>query len=827
MPHHPGDDRLIHLALVRQEGSHDRRKKSVPPAPRPDRGGRGAFSQALGAQIKILEEEAAAQSAVTPGIKPHLVFRVPVAPNTSAASLAKPMEAVGIRVLNVEPDGAIIAFHGDANLADFKKALRSYRAGPKINPATHAPYASTKWDVFEIIEVDQMRSLSRNDRIGRRLASEIGADASAVDNDKLYIVDVELWHAGSKPFAREALKELEQLIAHQVRQGERLRDRFLGDLYCLARISVFGPKLRSLLEMQVVAEVDLPPAPAINATLAGKATKRDFPTPPPPPEGGPSVCILDSGVTSNHPLLSSNIGHTAAIMTDDPTPVDVRGHGTKVAGIAVYGDVLAAYNAGEFSSPITLYSARVLNSDGRFDDEELHITQIRTAIETFAKPPYKCRVFNLSVGSELPVLTVPNARQTQWAEDLDTLARELRVLLVVAAGNHMLDEATNAEEAELVLSGYPDFLFERGAALSDPATAAIAVTVGGLAEHEAPESWDGEDQTEEIDRPVARRDQPTPSTRIGPGVNNSYKPDFVAHGGNSALRGSGPLNHLIRSTMGYGVLSFSHRPQSSMFAADVGTSFAAPKVARMAAMLWHRLKETEGFDPHPNLVRALLANSASVPQATRELITARKGEEFVARVCGYGVPDLELATHSGNRRVTLIASGELKIDGFYLYQVPITEEFLSAPGKKRIIVSLAFDPPVRRRRAKYLGVSMQPALFRGVSVESIIASNTPIPAEEKDDPARSIQGAHKCGLTPGPTDLASSTLHRCEWTMSRRGQDYGDTYYLLVKAVRNWAPPEITHQHFGLAVTLAADNAKLYASVRQRVQQRARMRGRE
>ena len=467
----------------------------------------------------------------------------------------------------------------------------------------------------------------------------------------------------------------------------------------------------------------------------------------------------------------------------------------------------------------------MLNGDGHYDNEHLHITQIRTAIEAFAKSPYNCRVFNLSIGSGLPVLADPNARQTQWAEDLDTLAREEKVLLVVAAGNHKLDEATNSKDAELVLSGYPDFLFQPGAALSDPATAAIAVTVGGLSEHEAPEIWEGEDHTEELDRPVARRGQPTPSTRIGPGINRSYKPDFVAHGGNSALRGTGALNHLISSTIGYGVLSLSHNPQSSLFAADVGTSFAAPMVARMAAIVWHLLKETEGSDPHPNLVRALLANSASVPQATSELITTKKGRNSVARVCGYGVPDLELATHSGNRRVTLIAAGELKIDSFYLYHVPITEEFLSAPGKKRVIVSVAFDPPVRRRRAKYLGVRMQTALFRGLEVQEIIAANTRSAADVRDDPAPAIKGAKRCKLKPGLTALASSTLHRSEWTMSRR-QDYGDTYYLLVKVVRDWAPTEITHQEFGLAVTLAADNPRLYASVQQRVQQRGRARGR-
>lgn len=221
-----------------------------------------------------------------------------------------------------------------------------------------------------------------------------------------------------------------------------------------------------------------------------------------------------------------------------------------------------------------------------------------------------------------------------------------------------------------------------------------------------------------------------------------------------------------------------------------------------------------------------MANSAVVPLPLAQLITANKGENYIRNVCGYGVPELELATHSGNRRVTMIASGDIKIDDFHLYEIPITEEFLSARGKKRIIVSLTFDPPVRRRRAKYLGVSMQTAIYRGISIERIIAANRPVPQEERDNPVPAIQGAHKCKTQPSSTDLASSTLHRSEWTMSRR-QDYGEAYYLVVKSARVWAPPGVTHQSFGLAVTLAADNDRLYSSMQQRVQVRARARGRQ
>lgn len=832
----------MHLALLRNEVNPDRRKQSAPPRATLDRGTREAFTKVLGGEITRLEHEVAAQPPVAPGIKPHLVFRVPVARDTSAVALVKPLKEVGIRVLNVDPDGAVIAFREDANLTDFKEALEICKAGPKINPKTQKPFGSTKWDIFEIIDAENMRCLTPADRIGPHLSSEIGPDGGSIDNQKLYILDIELWHSGSKDFAGKSLEELEQVIADEQKKDvaderkkdvdeerkkdEKVRDRFLGDLFCLARVSVYGPKLRKLLNLPVVAEIEFPPVPTLNATEVVNATRRDFPTPPMPPEGGPSVCILDTGVNSNHPLLANNIGYTDAIMTNDPSPADVRGHGTKVAGVAVYGDVLAAYRSGTFSSPITLYSARVLNSQGRFDDDVLLIKQIGTAIKTFADSPYNCRVFNLSLGGELPVLTGPNDRQTPWAEALDTLAREMKVLIVVAAGNHKLDEAATAAEAEQVLNEYPSFLFEPGASLGDPATAAIAVSVGGIAEHEAPELWDGEDQTDEIDRPVARKNQPTPSTRIGPGVNGAYKPDFVAFGGNSALRGFGSLNREISSSMGYGVFTLNHNFQVSLFAADVGTSFAAPRIARLAALVWHRLNEMGVEDAGPNLVRALLANSASVPPATQELITARKGKEFVAYVCGYGVPDLEFASHSGNRRVTMIDAGSIKIDTFHLYEVPITEEFLQAKGRKEVIVSLAFDPPVRRRRKKYLGVDMNLALIRGKTPEEIVAAYRSVTNEEKRTAPKSFQGSFKCPLNPGAKRLESSTLHRCSWSFSKKSRDYGDTYYLIVRADRNWAPKEITHQDFAVVVTLLADDENLYASVQQRIQPRARARGR-
>jgi hypothetical protein len=246
------------------------------------------------------------------------------------------------------------------------------------------------------------------------------------------------------------------------------------------------------------------------------------------------------------------------------------------------------------------------------------------------------------------------------------------------------------------------------------------------------------------------------------------------------------------------------------------------------------LRETLGEEPDPNLVRAVLAAAASIPASLRDKIEPLRNAEGVRHICGYGVVDDELALHSGDRRVTLVAQGRIAIDSFHLYEVPVVDEFRGAQGSKRIVVALAFDPPVRRRRAEYLGVEMNAILIRGKPVEEIVDAYRAVTREERNAARQeerilpaAFQAPFKCPLEPGPTVLSTSTLQRSEWTFRREGRDYGDSLYLLVRAERNWAPAEITHQDFGLAVALEADEPRLYNLVRQRVhvriQQRARV----
>jgi hypothetical protein len=165
--------------------------------------------------------------------------------------------------------------------------------------------------------------------------------------------------------------------------------------------------------------------------------------------------------------------------------------------------------------------------------------------------------------------------------------------------------------------------------------------------------------------------------------------------------------------------------------------------------------------------------------------------------------------------------------------VPVPAEFRQAVGPKRVIVSLAFDPLVRRRRAQYIGVEMNALLIRGKTSDQIVEAYRAVSREEREAAKKqkltipaAFKPPHKCPLAPGTTELESSTLQRSEWTFKKKVTKYGDSWYLLVKAERTWAPEEITEQDFGIAVTLEATEPRLYNLVNQRVQQRVQQRAR-
>lgn len=809
-----------HLHIVREVQAPRRRNPNRGGTKYPSRGDRSSFADELRAASARLIDEASGGTGPA-GIQPHLVFRVPLHEESSVDAMVEALGDFGLTVVAVESEQMIVAFHDEIELDQFRKTIDDYEKGPRVYKSGRVAKTSGL-DKLQAIEPDGMVLWGRADRVRTSLAEAIGDQGELIDTSALYTVDVELWYPG-RSAAIASIEDIRTLLA-AADEVSGLKDVYVAPGLALLRMQVTGTTLDALLEVDSVFGVDSPPRPSFDPSGPGLVTRDSFNLPSGPVTDGPSVCVLDTGVAGGHPMIAPNLGDAVSFIPEDDSPADDHSHGTKVCGQALYGDVRAHYLAGEFISPLVLFSAKVIGSNGEFDDHKLMISQLEDAVSQFSQPPYNCRVFNFSVGFKSPLLRAGNRKQGVLAESLDRLARKYRVLFVVSAGNHdeqarvLLDTGQPEDE-------YPGFLFCEEAGLCDPATAAIALSVGGLTERDSTE----DDGSEQIRVPLARSGQPAPMTRTGPGVNAAVKPDLTEFTGNSATV-MGALGRRFASDRELSVLCLSYQPSDGLFLYGNGTSLAAPRVARTAALLHHSLQQSLDFDVHPNLVRALLANSALIPAETASVCGA---VETTMRAVGYGRPDEGAALGSASDRVTLIAQDAIPIDYFHIYEIPVPNAFQQARGIRRMTVSLAFDPPVRGSRYDYLAVEMEYGVIRGRSIDDVFESCRHVrPGEKFVDLLGSIQGACKLDLKPAgmPQGLirrGRSTLQAATHTWQvRDSRDYGDSYWLVLKSKEQWPSGE-TAQDYAVAVTLQAEDERLYAQMRARVRERGRARVRQ
>jgi subtilisin family serine protease len=148
------------------------------------------------------------------------------------------------------------------------------------------------------------------------------------------------------------------------------------------------------------------------------------------------------------PSLKESIG-----VPDGLGTADIWGHGTRVAGIAAFGDLRECVSTNIFASPVRIVSAKVMNDQGQFDDTVTIPAQMQDAIRALHERG--CRVINIALG-DVHRIPYDGGRVSQWAATLDTLARELDVVIIVSAGNSAGgDRAPWGPQAEYITQTYP------------------------------------------------------------------------------------------------------------------------------------------------------------------------------------------------------------------------------------------------------------------------------------------------------------------------------------------------------------------------------------
>jgi hypothetical protein len=96
----------------------------------------------------------------------------------------------------------------------------------------------------------------------------------------------------------------------------------------------------------------------------------------------------------------------------------------------------------------------VVNDQGQFDDGATIPAQMHDAIRALCDQG--CRIVNIALG-DMHRIPYDGERVSQWTAVLDTLARELDIVIIVSAGNSAGgDRAPWGPQAEHMTQTYPD-----------------------------------------------------------------------------------------------------------------------------------------------------------------------------------------------------------------------------------------------------------------------------------------------------------------------------------------------------------------------------------
>ncbi|WP_245284829.1 S8 family peptidase [Bradyrhizobium sp. th.b2] len=694
--------------------------------------------------------------------------------------------------MSSDADRTLVLFASNEDMQDFRARLDAYQRGAPPGQK-HAPYNNF------VAGIESIGSVEPRDRIGSRFQEEGFADLNDFVPQTSYLVDIELWDLGERRLRERKIEEVIRYV--EARAGEVL-DRYIGPSISMFRARLTGELIRTLLTIEEVATIDLPPAPDVTTAEALDLTLADAPALNALAEDAPLIGIIDSGV-NDHPFLADIVAGAIGVPADLGT-ADVWGHGTRVAGVAVFGDLRAQLAAGALQRGARICAAKVVNDRGDFDDRRLVPSQMREAITTL-NLRFGCRIFVVALADRRRVFD--GGKVGTWAATLDELARELDVVIIVSSGNRSPRGGNRLEQA---VTEYPRYLLEDANRFFEPAGALNVITVGALAHGEGLDP----DRAEDVGvRPITLLHEPAPFSRIGPGPGGATKPDVVEIGGTlifdpivARLRGGEDVGSA-------GVLTLYHSYLDRLFTAGSGTSYAAPRVAFGAAQILTRFPHASA-----NLVRALIVGSAEIPQPAQERLQLL-GVDATRAICEHGLVDLERAAFSDDARVTLYAEDELALDHFAVYRIPIPEAFQAGNGERCIRVTLAFDPPVRHTRTDYAGVGMSFRLIRGCQPDLIFEHYRK--REQDDGPFPELAGRYNCNLVPGPQAREKGTVQSATVTFKRGIEDYGDSYYLVVRCESGWAT-HVDRQQFAVVIELLQKaEVQLYERVRQRLRLQA------
>lgn len=480
-------------------------------------------------------------------------------------------------------------------------------------------------------------------------------------------------------------------------------------------------------------------------------------SPPPPGINHPIVGVFDTGTAASAASLRPWIASTAPYVL--PPETDYV-HGTAVASLVAGAKVINGDHDWLPPTRCQVHDTCGLEAAGG------NTTDLILRLADAVRNAPHVKVWNLSLGGG----QIGDHEFSYFAQQLDALSDEHKVLFVVAAGNYK----------GLPRRGWPVAEADLQDRLSSPGDSVRALTVGAVAHLDSPDA-------------MVAAGHPAPYSRRGPGPVFTPKPDVVHAGGGvhadwnigaSSLKMLGPANALYGS---------------------FGTSFATPIVTSVAGHLWQSLEGHADLAVAPHMVKALMIHAARLASPDYGAVERR--------YFGCGIPkDALSALYDSDDCFTLMFEA-LVVPGFKWRKTPYPiPASLLHNGKLRaeVIITAAYSPPLDPNAgAEYVRANVNVSF--GVLNGNRISGKVPMEGEAGTTGYEAAQIEHGGKWSP-------VKLHRKRFPQGVAGDQWAIQLDTLLRANE---PPLAEPVNVALIVSLRSldGNAQVHADgVRSLVQ---------
>ena len=411
-----------------------------------------------------------------------------------------------------------------------------------------------------------------------------------------------------------------------------------------------------------------------------------------PENSNATICLLDTGVSSAHPLLEPFI-HEQDIHTvfGDGDVSDSDGHGTGMAGVALYHDLnQSLLSLDTISIPYRIESSKILRNQ-KNDPELYGAITAQGILFNEIENPNKDRSICMAVTTD-----ATDGLPTSWSGAIDEIVAGVNIfgadnenkrLMLISAGNVELSELRDIKYPEVNINSY----------VQNPGQSWNALTVG---------AYNSKIHIEDTDfldcHPVADVGELSPYSSTSVLWDNKWpiKPEILMDGGNIVYK-----DNFYSNCDDLSLLTTNYKLSENLFSTIWATSAATAQASKLSAEIYCKYPNA-----WPETIRALMVHSARWTDKMKQQFlspesTKKSDIRVLLRTCGYGIPNLERAVSCKNNYVNMIIEEELQpfdydnrvvTNELHIHKLPWPKEVLESLGDEevelRVTLSYYIEP---------------------------------------------------------------------------------------------------------------------------------------